>query len=79
MDNIAERVKMVVVGHLGVDAGKVVEGANFVTDLGADSLEAVELIMALEESFGVEINDAAARKIETVGDAINYIKGNAEK
>lgn len=79
MNEVSERVKMVVAGHLGVDVGKVVEEANFITDLGADSLEAVELIMTLEETFGVEINDAAARKIETVGDAISFIKGNAEK
>lgn len=79
MNDVAEQVKMVIARNLGVDAGKVVEGASFITDLGADSLEAVEVIMTLEESFGVEINDEAARKIETVGDAINFIKKNSKE
>jgi acyl carrier protein len=77
MSDIAERVKKIVVEHLGVDAGKVSEGASFIDDLGADSLDTVELVMAFEEEFSVEIPDDAAEKIQTVGDAINFIKDNA--
>ncbi len=73
MSDIAERVKKIVVDHLGVDAGKVSEGASFIDDLGADSLDTVELVMAFEEEFGVEIPDDAAEKIQTVGDAVNFI------
>ncbi|MCK6417750.1 MAG: acyl carrier protein [Alphaproteobacteria bacterium] len=78
MSDIAERVKKIVVEHLGVDEGKVAEGASFIDDLGADSLDTVELVMAFEEEFGVEIPDDAAEKIQTVGDAINFIKQNAK-
>ena len=74
MSDIAERVKKIVVEHLGVDADKVVEGASFIDDLGADSLDTVELVMAFEEEFGVEIPDDAAEKINTVGDANKYIE-----
>jgi acyl carrier protein len=77
MSDVAERVKKIVVEHLGVDAGKVSEGASFIDDLGADSLDTVELVMAFEEEFNVEIPDDAAEKIQTVGDAINFIKDNA--
>jgi acyl carrier protein len=77
MSDIAERVKKIVVEHLGVDAGKVSENASFIDDLGADSLDTVELVMAFEEEFSVEIPDDAAEKIQTVGDAINFIKQNA--
>ena len=77
MSDIAERVKKIVVEHLGVDEGKVAEGASFIDDLGADSLDTVELVMAFEEEFNVEIPDDAAEKIQTVGDAINFIKENA--
>jgi acyl carrier protein len=77
MSDIAERVKKIVVEHLGVDAGKVTESASFIDDLGADSLDTVELVMAFEEEFNVEIPDDAAEKIQTVGDAINFIKENA--
>lgn len=77
MSDIAERVKKIVVEHLGVDEGKVSEGASFIDDLGADSLDTVELVMAFEEEFSVEIPDDAAEKIQTVGDAINFIKQNA--
>jgi len=77
MSDIAERVKKIVVEHLGVDEGKVSEGASFIDDLGADSLDTVELVMAFEEEFNVEIPDDAAEKIQTVGDAINFIKDNA--
>jgi acyl carrier protein len=77
MSDIAGRVKKIVVEHLGVDEGKVTEGASFIDDLGADSLDTVELVMAFEEEFSVEIPDDAAEKIQTVGDAINFIKQNA--
>ncbi|MCR9139146.1 MAG: acyl carrier protein [Alphaproteobacteria bacterium] len=73
MSDIAERVKNIVVEHLGVDAEKVTEGASFIDDLGADSLDTVELVMAFEEEFGVEIPDDAADTILTVGDAVKYI------
>ena len=72
-DNIAERVKKIVVEHLGVDEAKVSESASFIDDLGADSLDTVELVMAIEEEFGVEIPDDAAEKILTVKDAITYL------
>ncbi len=74
MSDVAERVKKIVVDHLGVDAEKVVEGANFIDDLGADSLDTVELVMAFEEAFGVEIPDDAAETIVTVGDAIKFLE-----
>mgnify|MGYP000126658121 CR=1 FL=1 len=74
MSDIAERVKKIVVEHLGVDAEKVTESASFIDDLGADSLDTVELVMAFEEEFGVEIPDDAAEKITTVGDATKYIE-----
>ena len=77
MSDIAERVKKIVVEHLGVDEGKVSEGASFIDDLGADSLDTVELVMAFEEEFSVEIPDDAAEKIQTVGDAIKFIKENS--
>ena len=73
MSDTAERVKKIVVEHLGVEADKVTEDASFIDDLGADSLDTVELVMAFEEEFGVEIPDEAAEKITTVKDAINYI------
>ena len=73
MSDIAERVKKIVVEHLGVDASKVNDGASFIDDLGADSLDTVELVMAFEEEFGVEIPDDAAEKIRTVGDAVTYL------
>jgi acyl carrier protein len=77
MSDIAERVKKIVVEHLGVDEDKVVEGASFIDDLGADSLDTVELVMAFEEEFNIEIPDDAAEKIQTVGDAVNFIKENS--
>ena len=73
MSDIAERVKKIVVEHLGVDAAKVTDNASFIDDLGADSLDTVELVMAFEESFEVEIPDDAAEKIATVKDAIDFI------
>ena len=74
MSDIAERVKKIVVEHLGVEEDKVAEGASFIDDLGADSLDTVELVMAFEEEFSIEIPDDAAEKIQTVGDAVNFIK-----
>ena len=76
MSETADRVKKIVVEHLGVDAEKVTEEASFIDDLGADSLDIVELVMAFEEEFGVEIADDAAEKITTVKDAIDYIDQN---
>ena len=77
MSDIAERVKKIVVEHLGVDEDKVTEAANFIDDLGADSLDTVELVMAFEEEFSVEIPDDIAEKIVTVKDAIDFIKQHA--
>ncbi len=74
MNDVAERVKKIIIEHLGVEEPKVVENANFIDDLGADSLDTVELVMAFEEEFGIEIPDEAAEKILTVKDAIDYIK-----
>ena len=74
MSDVAERVKKIVVEHLGVDEAKVADSAYFIEDLGADSLDTVELVMAFEEEFGCEIPDDAAEKIVTVKDAIDYIK-----
>ena len=76
MSDIADRVKKIVVEHLGVEEDKVTESASFIDDLGADSLDTVELVMAFEEEFGVEIPDDAAEKIGTVSDAIKYIDEN---
>ena len=76
MSDISERVKKIVVEHLGIDEDKVTETASFIDDLGADSLDTVELVMAFEEEFGCEIPDDVAEKIVTVKDAINYIEEN---
>jgi acyl carrier protein len=73
MSDVAERVKKIIVEHLGVEEAKVVNNANFIDDLGADSLDTVELVMAFEEEFGIEIPDEAAEKILTVKDAVDYI------
>ena len=75
---VEERVKEIIVEQLGVDAAQVTEGAKFVDDLGADSLDTVELVMALEEEFSLEIPDEDAEKITSVGDAIGYIKTNGK-
>jgi len=72
----AEKVKGIIVEQLGVPAEDVKEGASFIEDLGADSLDIVELVMALEEEYDIEISDEDAEKILTVGDAVNYIKDN---
>jgi acyl carrier protein len=71
--NIEERVKNLVVTQLGVDSGKVTIDSSFVDDLGADSLDTVELVMAFEEEFGLEIPDEDAQKIKTVSDVVNYL------
>ncbi len=76
MTDVAERVKKIVVEHLGVEPEKVVDNANFIDDLGADSLDTVELVMAFEEEFGVEIPDDAAETIVTVGDAVRFLEKN---
>ena len=78
MSDISESVKKIVVEHLGVDDAKVTEGASFIDDLGADSLDTVELVMAFEEEFGVEIPDDAAEQIQTVGDAVKFIGDKAD-
>jgi acyl carrier protein len=77
MSDIADRVKKIVIEHLNVDADKVTENASFIDDLGADSLDTVELVMAFEEEFNVEIPDDAAESIVTVGDAVKFIKEKA--
>jgi acyl carrier protein len=77
MSDTADRVKKIVVEHLNVDADKVTEGASFIEDLGADSLDTVELVMAFEEEFGIEIPDDAAESIVTVGDAVSFIDKKA--
>ena len=74
MSDVAERVKKIVIDHLGVEADKVTESASFIDDLGADSLDTVELVMAFEEEFGVEIPDDAVDSILTVGDAVKFIE-----
>ena len=73
MSDIADRVRKIVVEHLNVDPEKVVEKASFIDDLGADSLDNVELVMAFEEEFDIEIPDDAAEHIQTVGDAVKFI------
>jgi acyl carrier protein len=77
MIDIAERVKEIVVEHLGVDKEKVQENASFIDDLGADSLDTVELVMAFEEQFSVEIPDDAAEKILTIKDAVDFLEKNS--
>lgn len=78
MSDILERVSSIVVEHLGVGAGKVTEKASFIDDLGADSLDTVELVMAFEEEFDCEIPDEIAEKILTVGDAVKYLTEHSE-
>ena len=75
--DISSTVKKMVVDHLGVDETKVTNEANFIDDLGADSLDTVELVMAFEEEFGSEISDSEAEKILTVGDAIKFIESKS--
>lgn len=78
MANVDDRVKEIIIEQLGVEAGQVTEKAKFVDDLGADSLDTVELVMALEEEFKLEIPDEDAEKIVSVGDAISYIQKNSK-
>ncbi|GDX35682.1 acyl carrier protein [Alphaproteobacteria bacterium] len=75
-NEIFERVKKIIINHLGVEEGKIGDGSHFIDDLGADSLDQVELVMAFEEEFGIEIPDEAAEKITTVGTAVKYISEN---
>ena len=77
MASVEERVKQTIVEQLGVDEGEVTPTASFVDDLGADSLDTVELVMAFEEAFGIEIPDEDAEKIATVKDAVEYIQKHA--
>ena len=79
MSDVAVKVKKIIVEHLGVDEAKVNDEASFIDDLGADSLDTVELVMAFEEEFGSEISDTEAEKILTVGDAIRFIENNPAK
>jgi len=76
--SILEKVSGIIVEHLGAEADKVVPEASFIDDLGADSLDVIELVMAFEEEFGCEIPDEEAEKILTVGDAVKYIEENAD-
>ena len=78
MASVDEKVKQIIVEQLGVDEAEVTPTASFVDDLGADSLDTVELVMAFEEGFSIEIPDEDAEKIQTVKDAITYIKGHAK-
>ena len=78
MASVEERVKQIIVEQLGVDEGEVTPTASFVDDLGADSLDTVELVMAFEEAFGIEIPDEDAEKIATVKDAIDYIEKHSK-
>ena len=78
MSEIAERVKNIIVDKLGVEASEVTTEASFTNDLGADSLDTVELIMEFEKEFGISIPDAQAEKIATVGDAVSSIEANAK-
>ena len=77
MSNVAERIKKIVAEHLEIDEAKVTESSSFFDDLGADSLDKVEMVMAFEEAFGCEIPDDAAEKITTVQDAITFIEAHS--
>ena len=79
MATVAERVKKIIVDKLGVDEVEVVNEANFIKDLGADSLDTVELIMEFEKEFDVSIPDEQAEKIQTVGQAIEYLEANTQQ
>ena len=77
MSDVADRVKKIVLEHLGVDDAKVVENSSFIDDLGADSLDTVELVMAFEEEFGLEIPDDEAENITTIKSAVDWIEKNS--
>ena len=79
MSEVGDKIKKIIIDHLGVDAAKVTEEASFIDDLGADSLDTVELVMAFEEEFGAEISDSEAEKILTVGDAIKFVESHSSK
>jgi acyl carrier protein len=76
-DDISSKVKKIVADHLGIDETKINDDSSFIDDLGADSLDTVELVMAFEEEFGSEISDSQAEKILTVGDAVKFIEGKS--
>ena len=76
-DDISSKVKKIVADHLGIEEVKVNDDSSFIDDLGADSLDTVELVMAFEEEFGAEISDTEAEKILTVGDAIKFIESKS--
>jgi len=78
MASVEDKVKQIIVEQLGVDEAEVTPNASFVDDLGADSLDTVELVMAFEEAFDIEIPDEDAEKIKTVSDAVDYIEKNAK-
>ena len=77
--DVSSKIKKMVADHLGIEESKVVDEANFIDDLGADSLDTVELVMAFEEEFGSEISDSEAEKILTVGDAIKFIESKSSQ
>ena len=77
MSDVLERVKKIVVEHLSVEESSISDSSSFIDDLGADSLDTVELVMAFEEEFGIEIPDDAAETIQTVGDAVKFIEENS--
>ena len=77
-DSVEAKVKEIIINELGVEAEKVTAEASFVEDLGADSLDTVELVMAFEEEFGIDIPDEDAERMRTVGEAVDYLKKNAE-
>ena len=79
MSEVGDKIKKIIVDHLGVDAEKVTDEASFIDDLGADSLDTVELVMAFEEEFGAETSDSEAEKILTVGDAIKFVENSTSK
>ena len=78
MSDVADRVRKIVVEHLGVEEDKVTESASFIDDLGADSLDIVELVMEFEKEFNIAIPDDQAEKIQTVGQAVDYVEKNAK-
>ncbi len=78
MSDVEQKVKDIIVEQLGVKKEQVTENASFIDDLGADSLDTVELVMALEEAFNIEIPDEEAEKIRTVGEAVNYINNHSK-
>ena len=79
MSEVGDKIKKIIVDHLGVDAEKVTDEASFIDDLGADSLDTVEFVMAFEEEFGAEISDSEAEKILKVGDAIKFVENSTSQ